>query len=358
MRLMAFNGEGFIEQVLEDVRALPELLARWPVTWINVDGLGDVATIARLADVLGLHRLAVEDTVNTHQRAKVEHYRDHLFVVTHMVTFNDQLETEQLSMFLGGSFVVTFQEGRPGDPFNAVRERIRKGIGQIRTLGADHLAYALIDAVIDGYFPVLETLGERLEDLEDEVLARPTGRISSRVHQVKRDLMTLRRVMWPLRDAMNGLLRDPTPLVKDETRLYLRDCYDHTVRIIDLVETYRELGSDLMDLYLSSMNQRMTEVMKVLTIIATIFMPLTLISSIYGMNFDVQRSPWNMPELGWYFGYPFALGMMGAVTLGMIYFFRRKGWIGGDNPPPVAPPDAGQSREPNGKPPSSIRTSL
>jgi magnesium transporter len=334
---MAFGPEGFIEQTIDDPASIRELLTRWPVTWINVEGLGDVDTIARLAEILGLHRLAVEDAVNTHQRAKVEVYREHLFIVSHMATFDGQLDTEQLSLFLGRNYVVTLQHGRPGDPFNMVRDRIRNAGGQMRELGADYLAYALLDAVIDGYFPVLETIGERLEGMEDEILTHPSGRIASCVHQTKRDLMTLRRATWPLREALNSLLREPNPLIHEETRLYLRDCYDHAVRIIDFVETYRELGSDLMDLYLSSINQRMTEVMKVLTIIATIFIPLTFISSIYGMNFDVSRSPWNMPELVWYFGYPFALGMMGIVAVGMLFYFRRKGWIGANGEPSQEP---------------------
>ena len=341
--VMTYGGDGCSEEVIRDVNDVRGYLPRWPVTWINVDGLGDVQTISQLADVLGLHRLAVEDTVNTHQRAKVEHYPNHLFMVAHMATCNEHLETEQVSLFLGKSFVVTFQAGQPGDPFNPVRERIRHAVGGIRQSGADHLAYCLIDAVIDGYFPVLETIGERLEELEDEIIGHPTGRTSAQIHEIKRNLMTLRRTVWPLREAMNSLMRDPNPLVSDETRLFLRDCYDHTVRVIDFIETYRELGSDLMDLYLSRVSQRMTEVMKVLTIIATIFIPLTFISSIYGMNFHTDRSPWNMPELTWYLGYPLALGLMAMMALGMLYYFRRKGWLGSpdESPRPPTPPDQG-----------------
>ncbi len=342
--VIAYGSDGCSEQAIRDVADVQAYLARWPVTWINVDGLGDVQTIARLADILGLHRLAVEDTINTHQRAKVEHYPNHLFMVAHMATYNDHLDTEQLSLYLGRNFVVTFQGGQPGDPFDPVRERIRRAVGHVRQSGADHLAYCLIDAVIDGYFPVLETTGERLEVLEDEILGCPTSGTSARVHEIKRNLMTLRRAIWPLREAMNSLVRDPSPLVNDETRLYLRDCYDHTVRVIDFIETYRELGSDLMDLYLSSVSQRMTEVMKVLTIIATIFIPLTFISSIYGMNFQTDRSPWNMPELTWYFGYPFALGLMAMIALAMLYYFGRKGWLRSPGEPPRSPGPPDQDR--------------
>ena len=340
VQVVTYGPDRCVEQSLRDIADVRECLDRWPVTWINVDGLGDVQMVARLADILGLHRLAVEDTVNTHQRTKVEHYPHHLFLVLHMAAYESGLETEQLSLFLGRNFVVTFQEGRPGDPFHPIRERLRQAVGHVRQSGADHLAYCLIDAVIDGYFPVLETIGERLDAFEDEILARPSRGVASRVHQLKRDLMTLRRMIWPLRETMNSLLRDPSPLVTDETRLYLRDCYDHTVRVIDFIEAYRELGSDLMDLYLSSMGQRMNEVMKVLTIIATIFIPLTFITSIYGMNFQPDRSPWNMPELTWYFGYPFALGLMAVLAVGMLLYFRRKGWLGG----PAGPPDTDAGR--------------
>ncbi|HOA75330.1 MAG TPA: magnesium/cobalt transporter CorA [Phycisphaerae bacterium] len=328
IRLMAYGRDEYTERTVDDLESIPQMLARWPVTWINVDGLGEVATIARLGEILNLHQLAIEDTVNTYQRTKAEQYSDHLFMVMQMVTNGWNLETEQLSLFLGDRFVVTFQQGRPGDPFDTVRERIRKGGGHLRQAGPEYLAYALIDAVIDGYFPVLEHLGERLENLEDQILLCATPQSASHVHHLRRELMALRRAVWPLRDALNTLIRDPNPLIGDETRLYLRDCYDHTVRILDFIETYRELGSNLVDLYLSSMSQRMNEVMKVLTIIATIFIPLTFIVGIYGMNFDPARSPFNMPELEWYYGYPIVLGIMAVIAVGMLLFFRHKGWIG------------------------------
>lgn len=339
--LFAFNADRFVEKQTDDLDTLRECLQKWPITWINVDGLGDVDLISRLGEVLHLHRLALEDTVNTHQRAKAEQYHDHLFFVAQMASNGHHLETEQLSLFLGPNFVVTFQEGRPGDPFESVRQRIRQAGSHVRQAGADYLAYCLIDAVIDGYFPVLEAMGERLEALEDVVIDQPSREAVFAIHDARRELMTLRRLVWPLREVMNNLLRDPTPLIADETRLYLRDCYDHAVRILDFVETCRELASDLMDLYLSSVNQRMTEVMKVLTIIATIFIPLTFIAGVYGMNFHPDASPLNMPELTWYFGYPTALALMAAAALVMLYYFRRKGWLGAAVPPnpPACPPN-------------------
>jgi magnesium transporter len=312
---------------------LAALLGRRAVTWVDVDGLGDAGLVRDLGECFGLHRLALADVVHTHQRAKVERYEQHLFIVLRMLKPGERLDTEQLSIFLGRDFVLTFQEGIPGDCLEPVRERIRRGVGRIRGAGPDYLTYALLDAVIDGYFPLLEAHGERLEALEDEVIHRPDGDCIARIHDIKRDLLTLRRAVWPLRDALGVLLRETPDVIAPETRPYLRDCYDHCVQIIDLVETYRELGSGLMDVYLSSLSNRMNEVMKVLTIIATIFIPLSFIAGVYGMNFSPQASPLNMPELDWYWGYPFALALMGVVALGLLCYFWRKGWLGGNSLP-------------------------
>lgn len=329
IRLMAYGPGEYVEQELSDLRSLKAMLGKWPVTWVNVDGLGDADTIAQVGEIFGLHRLALEDVLNVHQRPKLDDYDHYLFLVAQMVAASDPLDTDQLSMFQGSDFVVTFQEHHTAiDPFAAVRERLRKAGGRIRQGGADYLAYSLLDAVVDHYFPVLEDYGERLESLEDEVLAHPTPDTVSRVHHAKRDLLTLRRAMWPLREAVNALQRTPAGCVTDTTRLYVRDCYDHVVRIIDLIETYRELGSDLMDVYLSSLSNRLNEVMRILTVISTVFIPLTFITSLYGMNFNTAISRWNMPELNWRFGYPLVLAIMGAAAAALIVFFRRKGWLG------------------------------
>jgi magnesium transporter len=221
--------------------------------------------------------------------------------------------------------LLTFIED-PGDCFESVRTRLRGG-GPLRESGPGYLAYSLIDAVVDAYFPVVETFAERLDRLEDRVIARPSRRAVAEIHAAKHSLRSLRRIVWPLREAVNSLVRDPSPLIDDNTRVHLRDCYDHLVQIIDLVETYRELCSDLTDLYLSSLSNRMNEVMKVLTIIATLFMPLSFITGLYGMNFHTERSRWNMPELDWLYGYPFALGMMALTALGMLWYFWHKGWL-------------------------------
>jgi magnesium transporter len=242
----------------------------------------------------------------------------------------ERLWTEQFSLFLGKGFVLTFQEGRPGDCFDPVREQIRKGVGRLREAGPDHLAYALLDAVIDAYFPVLEAYGESLEDLEEDLLWDPRRQSVIQIHAIKRDLLTLRRAIWPLRDVIGLLLREEPAFILPETHPYLRDCYDHIVQIIDLVETYRELTSSMMDVYLSSVSNRMNEIMKVLTVISTIFIPLSFIAGVYGMNFNPQASPLNMPELNWAWGYPLCLGLMGCVAGALVVYFWRRGWLSGD----------------------------
>jgi magnesium transporter len=327
VQMIAYGPDEIVEQSLADLAGVGAFLEKYPVVWINVDGLGDATIVRKLGEMFGLHRLALEDVVNTHQRPKAEQYERHLFIVGRMVEMGERIETEQLSLFLGRNFVLTFQE-LPGDSFDPVRERIRKAGGRIRTVGPDYLAYALIDAFIDHYFPVLEEYGERLESMEVQVISRPSPELVSQIHEIKRDLLTLRRAIWPLREAVNSLVREPRTFICDETRIYLRDCYDHTIQIIDLLENYRDVASSLMEVYLSSMGNRLNEIMKILTMITAFFIPMSLIAGIYGMNFNTGKSPLNMPELNWYFGYFFALGLMAAAGLGMFFFFRRKGWLG------------------------------
>jgi magnesium transporter len=325
--VIAYGAEKIREEKPEDPGMITPLLGQYPVLWINVAGLGDASVIDRMGVTFQLHRLALEDVVNTHQRAKVEHYPNSIFVVGRMVESAERIETDQLSLFLGKDFVLTFQE-TPGDCFDPVRERIRKGGGTLRLSGPDYLAYALIDAFVDNYFPILETYGEKLESMEELVVSHPDPGLISQIHEVKRDLLTLRRAIWPLREAINSLVREPVPLIAAETRIYLRDCYDHTIQIIDLLENYRDVASGLMEVYLSSMSNRLNEVMKILTMFTALFIPMSLIAGIYGMNFNTQASRLNMPELNWYFGYPFALGLMVVIALVLLLFFRRKGWLG------------------------------
>ncbi|MBW3542447.1 MAG: magnesium/cobalt transporter CorA [Planctomycetes bacterium] len=328
VHIIAYGPEQFEERDLENLDELPALLERFAVTWIDVSGLGDADIIRGLGEKFGLHPLALEDVVNVHQRAKVEEYDERLFIVARMVAIEERVETEQISMFLGKNFVLTFQE-RPGDCLEPVRARVRKARSGIRADGIDYLAYALIDAIVDGYFPVLEEFGGRVDALEDDVARRETEDVVARIHQLRSDLLVVRRSIWPHREAVNALLRDRHPLFSDRTRLYLRDCYDHTVQIIDVTENYRDMCSDLRDFHFSQLSIRQNEVMKVLTIIATIFIPLGFIAGVYGMNFDTDVSPWNMPELEWFYGYPFALALMAAVAGIMLIFFRRRGWLGG-----------------------------
>ncbi|MCA1993026.1 MAG: magnesium/cobalt transporter CorA [Coleofasciculus sp. S288] len=300
------------------------------VSWVDVLGLGSEDILKRLGKVFDLHPLLLEDVVNVPQRPKVEDYEDQLVIITQMVIPKPNGEgfwNEQVSLILGKHYLLTVQEEPQRDCFGPVRDRIRQNKGNVRKAGADYLAYALLDAVIDGYFPVLENYGERIEELEDEVVLKPTHRTLEKIYQLRRELLALRRAIWPQRDAINILIRDGSDLISPDVIIYLRDCYDHVVQLLDIVETYRELASGLTDVYLSSVSNRMNEVMKTLTVISSIFIPLTFIAGIYGMNFNTEASPWNMPELNWYWGYPACLALMSAIAGGLIYFFWRRGWF-------------------------------
>jgi len=299
------------------------------VVWVNVVGLGTEATLLSLAETFHIHSLAMEDVVNVHQRAKIDPFDENIYCVFRMPDSDKDQLTEQLSLFLGKNFVVTFQEG-PGDCFDLVRARLRQEHSIMRQeTQPDYLAYRLIDAVVDAYFPIVEGIGDRLDQLDDATTAGDNAQAFAELHRVKRELLMLRRALWPLRDAVSALRAEETRFVTAQTRVFLRDCYDHAVQLIDLVESYRDICGDVRDFVLSSISNRMNEVMKTLTIIATIFIPLSFVAGLYGMNFDT-KSPWNMPELAWYFGYPMALGIMAAVAGGMLVFFKRRGWLEGD----------------------------
>ena len=300
------------------------------VSWVDMLGLGNKETWRHLGKVFNLHLMAQEDVVNVPQRPKVVDYEDHLLIIAWMVILkpnSDNFHKEQVSLILGKHYLLTVQEEPDYDCFNPVRERIRKGQGNIRKHGADFLAYTLLDSIIDGFFPVLEVYGERIEELEDEVVENPTRRTLEKIYTIRRELLTLRRAIWPQRDAINVLIRDSNDLISPEVRIYLRDCYDHTVQVMDMVETYRELSSGLMDVYLSSVGNKMNEIMKLLTVISSIFIPLTFVAGVYGMNFNTEKSPWNMPELNWYFGYPLCWALMVAIASALVYFFWRRGWF-------------------------------
>ena len=325
--VISFNRDTCTEHSNVDIDAIKEIRGQEGITWVNITGLGDTDLIVEIADIFGLHALALEDVLNVHQRPKVEEFDDHLFIVVRMITASGSTDTEQVSIFLGEKFVISIQE-RAGDCFDPVRARIRRATGRLRNSGADYLAYALIDATIDGYFPILESLGEELEQLEDAIVDNPRPALIGTLHDMKRLFLSLRRAIWPHRELLSTLAREEHVLLDRETRLYLRDCYDHTIQLMDIVETYREIASGLMDVHISSVSARLNEIMKVLTIIATLFMPLGFIASLYGMNFDRSVSVWNMPELGWRLGYPFALMLMGGCAAGLLVYFWRSGWLG------------------------------
>ena len=340
MQVFRYGDGVFDEERDASLEPSVDALRTGTTVWLNVDGLGHADTLRRIGERFSLHPLALEDVVNVHQRPKFEAYDDHLFLIVRMPVATERegdaqapvLRTEQVALFVGRGFVVTFQE-IAGDAFEPVRHRLRHATSALRRRGADYLAYALVDAVVDAYFPLLEAYGERLEALETDVLARPERDHVATIHDLKRDLLTLRRAVWPMRDMLAALRREDTPLIDEHTRVYLRDCEDHAIQLIDMIETYREIASGLVDIHLSSLSNRMNEVMKVLTIIATIFIPLTFVAGIYGMNFDPSVGPWNMPELGWRYGYPTVLALMLVVAFGLLAWFRRMGWIGRRPPP-------------------------
>lgn len=333
IRAVAYGAPAVEDVEVDDLAVLDDLRARHRVIWVDVVGLADTDKLRALGDRFGLHALALEDVVNGSQRVKLDRHPDHDFLVVYVSEHRTDgpvhLFVEQLNLFVGADFVLTMRD-QESPVLGPVRARIDDAGSRIRRSGADYLAYALLDAVVDHYFPVLDAISDRLEALEDEVVGRPREEIVGRIQEVRREIMALRRAAWPLRDVLNEILRGDRPgPFTDFTQVYLRDCHDHVLRIIEVLESYRELASTLMDLYLSSLSTRMNEIMKVLTIIATIFIPLSFVAGLYGMNFDPAASPFNMPELKWRYGYPFALGLMAAVAGGLLLYFRVKGWIGG-----------------------------
>lgn len=295
-----------------------------PVSWINVDGLHDLDCIQRIGDAFGIHALTLEDVLNTGHRAKLEEFDSYIFAVLKMIRWDDaarEVRTEQLSLILGRGYLLTFQE-QPGDVFEPVRGRIRLSRGQIRKLGPDYLAFALMDAVVDNYMVVLERLGEELEAIEEALEdGQPQPELLRRIHNLKREMMFVRRAVWPVRECLSNLSRDESPLVSTGTQVFFRDLQDHTMQVVETLEIMRDMANGLQDLYLSMVSNRMNEVMKVLTIIATIFIPMTFFAGIYGMNFE------NMPELKWEWGYPALWGVMIACFLGILSFFRKKRWL-------------------------------
>ncbi|MDF1532632.1 MAG: magnesium/cobalt transporter CorA [Methanosarcinales archaeon] len=293
------------------------------VTWINVDGLHQVDIIETIGKHFDVHPLIMEDIVHTDQRPKMEDFGHYIFIVMKMLWFNEsnnEIMGEQISLILGNNFVISFQE-MEGDTFDPVRERIRNSKGRIRKMGPDYLAYALVDSIVDNYFLILEKLGERIEEIEEELVTNPIPETLQTIHEMKREMIYLRKSVWPLRELISGLERGESTLIQDSTAIYLRDVYDHTIQVIDTIETFRDMLSGMLDIYLSSVSNRMNEVMKVLTIIATIFIPLTFFAGVYGMNFEY------MPELGWQWSYPLLWLVFIGTGFSMLLFFKRKRWL-------------------------------
>lgn len=334
IQVIEYDKDTMVEHEVTDFVELTEHFDNRKVTWINIDGLGDVEALTFLGTHFNLHPLALEDVLNTGQRPKVETGEDYVFVVAQMV-YQDQnltMTCEQVSIFFGKNFLLTVQEEGKYDVFDPVRERLRTGRGEIRKSKSDYLAYALLDSIIDHYYPVLESLGNSIEELEDDLIERPSREMVLALHEYKRSLTQMRRYVWPLRDVVNGLLHDPSDYITPQTKIFLRDCYDHTVQLMDLVESYKELTSGLMELYHSSVGLRTNEVMRVLTVITSIFIPLTFIAGVYGMNFapataDGKKLPLNMPELYLPHGYIDVMGVMALIAIGQLVIFRKLKWL-------------------------------
>ena len=298
-------------------------------TWINICGVHDTGIIQKMGKEFEIHPLVLEDIVNTTQRPKMEDYDNYMFIVLKMLSLNaetDETKSEQVSLLLGDNYVISFQES-PGDVFDNIRKSIKDDKGRIRKAGPDYLAYRLLDAVIDNYFSILEKFGDKIEGLEENMVEDPKSETLETIYALKREMLFLRKSVWPLRETIGGLSRSESRLIRKKTMLYIRDIYDHTIQVIDTVETFRDMTSSMTDLYLSSISNKMNQVMKVLTIIATIFIPLSFFAGLYGMNFNPDVSPYNMPELNNPFGYPAVLLFMLSVALIMIIYFKRKNWL-------------------------------
>ncbi len=327
IRLINYSAKEI--SIKDDVAAIEcsQYLQEDSVTWVHVQGHPSKAVLHELGAAFQLHTLALEDVLNTGQRPKVESFDDQLFIIANLPLIQeDTVYIEQVSLFLGKNFLISFCIGNFA-PFQPIVKRLRDNRSHLRSRGADLLLYGVLDMVIDQGFPVLESFGLQLEDLEEQILQSVDGGTLHKIHTFKRELLLLRRMLWPQRELVSQLQRGDHPLIREDTLIYLRDCYDHTIQIMDLLETYRDMSGGMLEIYLSSVSNRMNEIMRVLTVIATIFIPLTFVVGVYGMNFDRNAGPWNMPELGWPFGYLLVWLVMIVGVVLMVLFFRRRGWF-------------------------------
>jgi magnesium transporter len=323
IRLIDYDEKELQEKELETIEECFPCKEQPTVSWVNIDGIHDVETIQKIGTHFNIHPLVLEDIVNAGQRPKAEDFDDYVYIVIKMLYYDEketQVTSEQISLVLGSNFLISFQE-RVGDIFEGVRDRIRKKKGRIRKSGADYLAYALMDAIVDHYFVIMEKFGEKIEALEEELVGNPKAQTLETIHTMKREMIYFRKQVWPLREVAGGLARGEFALISESTGVYLRDVYDHTIQVIDTLESLRDVLGGMLDLYLSTISNRMNEVMKVLTIMATIFIPLTFIAGIYGMNFKY------MPELEWHWGYFMVWGIMVTVVIAMVAYFKKKTWL-------------------------------
>lgn len=321
--LIDYGADSINEQVDARIEDCIPCKDSTTVSWINIDGLNDTSVIEQVGDVFGIHPLVLEDILHTTQRPKLEDNSEYLYLVARMLYIpsgSDEIQSEQVSFILTDNCLISFQE-RAGDVFDGIRDRIRNNHGRVRKMGADYLLYALMDSIVDNYFLIMETTGEKIEAIEQSMMENPDEVLLNELYRMKRELLYIRKSTWPLREAVGGLERGESALLKKKTSPFIRDLYDHTIQVIDTVETFRDMLSGVQDLYLSSMGQKTNQVMQVLTIIATIFIPLTFVAGIYGMNFE------DMPELHWKYGYPAVWGVMLILTAGMVVYFRRKTWF-------------------------------
>lgn len=323
LTVVEYNNDTYREEELTSLDSCPLLTEEHKVTWLDINGLHHVQNLQKLGDCFALHPLVLEDILNTNQRPKIEDYGDYLYLVLKILTYRadkNELNSDQLSLIVGRNFVISLHENDEA-LFSAIRERL-KSKGRIRRAGADYLAYSLMDLVVDQYYVILEHLGETIEELEEELVSHPLSQTLHQIHQLKRTMIILRRSVWPLREVLSQLERRESSLIQEGTALYFKDVYDHVIQVIDTIETFRDMLSGMLDVYLSSVSNRLNEVMKVLTIIATIFIPLTFIAGVYGMNFE------HMPELKWRWGYFVILAFMAVIAGVMLFFFKKRKWIG------------------------------
>lgn len=325
-----YDDKSFYEKEIKNVDELKQFMENNHVSWINICGLHEVDKLAQIGEIFKIHPLIMEDILNVQHLPKLEDYDNYLFLIAKMIDMKKdekKLTIEQLSFILSkNNCLLTFQEVE-GDVFNIIRDRIRSDKGRIRKLGADYLMYRLLDAIVDNYFFVLQDIDEAMEDVEDDLIYNPNSSTIEAIHSMRKQIIKLRRAVTPLRDIVFSIERERYPYIAKSTYIFLRDLYDHIRQNIETMENYREILNGMLEIYLSSSGQKLNEVVKVLTIISTIFIPLTFIAGIYGMNFSTAAGKWNMPELNWQFGYPLVLIIMIVIAVGMIFFFKKKDWL-------------------------------